>query len=139
MTRTPKGLADLEALEKVFAALAHTSRRSILLVLYARGGSMTSGEIADRFDCAWPTITRHLGVLEEAGLLRVEVRGRQRCYTLETDRLLDVAGGWIGRFERTRAGTRGERGGPRRVPPTPRTAPTSCGQPTRSRPSRRRR
>lgn len=137
MTRTPKGVADLEALERVFAALAHRSRRSILLVLYARGGSMTSGEIADRFDCTWPTITRHLGVLEEAGLLRVEVRGRQRCYTLETARLLDVAGGWIGRFEGAEAGTRGGRRGPRRAPPTPRPASTSCGQPTRSRASRR--
>lgn len=98
MSPEPKGLADLEALEKVFAALAHTSRRSILLVLHVRGGSMTSREIAERFDCAWPTVTRHLGVLEDAGLVHAERRGRERRYTLDTGRLVGVAGGWLRRF-----------------------------------------
>ena len=98
MSPKPKGLADLEALEKVFAALAHTSRRSILLVLHVRGGSMTSREIAERFDCAWPTVTRHLGVLEDAGLVHAERRGRERRYTLDTGRLVGVAGGWLRRF-----------------------------------------
>lgn len=98
MSHTPRGLADLDALEKVFAALAHTSRRSILLVLHARGRAMTSKEIAERFDCAWPTTTRHLGILEDAGLIHVERRGRERRYTLDTVRLLGVAGGWLRRF-----------------------------------------
>ena len=44
-------LADVDA---VFAALAHASRRHILLVLHYRGGEMTAGEIAARFDCTWP-------------------------------------------------------------------------------------
>lgn len=99
MTGKPKGLRDLESLERVFSGLAHTSRRSILLVLHARGGSMTSKDIADRFDCAWPTITRHLRVLEEAGLVHVEHRGRERVYTFDQEHLVDVAGGWIHRFE----------------------------------------
>jgi DNA-binding transcriptional ArsR family regulator len=42
-------LADVEA---VFSSLAHASRRRILLVLRMRGGSLTAGEIADRFDCS---------------------------------------------------------------------------------------
>ena len=60
---------------------------------------MTSGAIAARFDCSWPTTTRHLRVLEEAGLVRVEMQGRERVYKLDTDRLTAVAGTWIGRFE----------------------------------------
>ena len=98
MTAPPQGIADLEALEAVFGALAHQSRRTILLVLQARGGEMTSGDIAARFDFAWPTITRHLRILEEAGLVRVALRGRQRVYRLDAGRLRAVAGGWLARF-----------------------------------------
>ncbi len=60
---------------------------------------MTSGEIASRFDCSWPTTTRHLRVLEEAGLVHVALRGRERVYTLDSARLRAVAGGWIHRFD----------------------------------------
>jgi DNA-binding transcriptional ArsR family regulator len=85
--------------ETVFAALAHASRRQILMVLLFRGGEMTAGAIADRFACAWPTTTRHLRVLESAGLLRVEKRGRERVYMLDRRRLLHVAGDWLRWFE----------------------------------------
>jgi DNA-binding transcriptional ArsR family regulator len=69
------------------------------MVLHARGGSMTSRDIAARFDCSWPTTTRHLRILEEARLVRVERRGRERIYLLDVDRLVSVAGGWVLRFE----------------------------------------
>lgn len=98
MTTKPRGLADLEDLDTVFAALAHQSRRTILSVLHARGGEMTSGEIASRFDCSWPTTTRHLRTLEDAGLVHVSLRGRERVYALDSERLGSVAGSWINRF-----------------------------------------
>jgi DNA-binding transcriptional ArsR family regulator len=60
---------------------------------------MTAGAIAQRFDCTWPTTTRHLRVLEDAGLVRVEHRGRERVYHLEVGRLVRVAGRWIERFD----------------------------------------
>ena len=59
---------------------------------------MTAGEIARRFGCSWPTTTRHLLILESAGLVRVEKRGRERVYRLDTNRLLDVASGWFKSF-----------------------------------------
>lgn len=89
---------ELEDLERVFSALAHASRRQILLVLRFHGGSMTAGEIAARFDCAWPTTTRHLKQLEEAGLVSVESRGRERVYRLERERLEGVVSGWLAHF-----------------------------------------
>lgn len=98
-------LADADA---VFAALAHASRRHVLLVLRFRGGAMTAGEIADRFSCSWPTTTRHLRVLESAGLVQVEQRGRERVYRLRADRLLAVTGGWL-RWFGARAPTRQRR------------------------------
>jgi DNA-binding transcriptional ArsR family regulator len=99
VTARPRGLADLDDLESVFNALAHQARRTILSVLLARGGEMTSGAIASRFECSWPTTTRHLRVLEASGLVRVENRGRERVYRLDVDRLSRVAGRWIDRFE----------------------------------------
>jgi DNA-binding transcriptional ArsR family regulator len=64
----------------VLGALANDGRRRILRVIAARGGEMTSGEIAEQFSTAWSTTTRHLTVLREAGLVTVEKRGRERVY-----------------------------------------------------------
>ena len=95
----PRGLAELDDLELVFKALSHEQRRQILIVLDARGGSMTSGEIANRFSCRWPTTSRHLRVLEEAGLVEVMQQGREWNYTLNSARLRRVAGNWINGFD----------------------------------------
>jgi DNA-binding transcriptional ArsR family regulator len=96
----PRRVAKPEDAEAVFAALAHASRRQILLVLHFRGGEMTAGDIAGRFACSWPTTTRHLRVLEDAGLVRVEKRGRERVYRLDRERLATVTGSWLEWFER---------------------------------------
>ena len=60
---------------------------------------MTAGAIAERFACSWPTTSRHLRVLERAGLVRVEKRGRERIYTLERARLLEVTREWLAWFD----------------------------------------
>jgi len=89
---------ELEELDEVFSGLAHSSRRQILLALHFRGGEMTAGEIASRFDCTWPTTSRHLKKLEAAGLVRVERRGRERVYALDQRRIQRVAGRWLRHF-----------------------------------------
>ena len=78
------------------AALAHPARRQILMTVQFRGAS-TAGEIAGRFAHKWPTTTRHLRVLEDAGLLRQERRGRSRLYSVDTSRLA-LVGEWLGWF-----------------------------------------
>jgi DNA-binding transcriptional ArsR family regulator len=88
-------VAEVRATEAVFHALAHASRRQILVVLHARGDRMSAGEIARRFACSWPTTSRHLKVLQDAGLVRVEKEGRERFYRLDRERLRATAGGWI--------------------------------------------
>lgn len=88
----------LNDIEAVFSALAHPSRRQILLVLHYRGGEVSAGDIAARFGCSWPTTTRHLGVLREAGLIDVEQNGRQRLYRLNTAMLQSVMGDWLANF-----------------------------------------
>jgi DNA-binding transcriptional ArsR family regulator len=99
MSPRPRGLDELDAFDSVFAALAHRSRRTILSVLHARGGEMTSGAIAARFDCSWPTTSQHLRVLEQAGLVTIALRGRERVYRLETERLHSVAQRWLEHFK----------------------------------------
>jgi DNA-binding transcriptional ArsR family regulator len=97
----PPSLAErrLAELDMVFGALAHEQRRHILLTLKFRGGKMTAGDIADRFHCSWPTTTRHLRVLQDAGLVSVEPRGRERVYRLEAKRLRTVTGEWLAWFD----------------------------------------
>jgi DNA-binding transcriptional ArsR family regulator len=99
-----RGERDLEDFELVFKALAHISRRHILVVLKARGGRMTAGDIARRFSCSWPTTSRHLRILEEAGLVRVDRQGREWVYLLEAERIHRVVGGWVRCFEVTEGG-----------------------------------
>ncbi len=93
----------LEELDDIVAALAHASRRQILLVVHFRGGEMTAGEIASRFECAWPTISRHLRVLEDSGLLVQEKRGRTRNYHIDKDKL-DVVREWLEWFDGDKRG-----------------------------------
>ncbi len=72
-----------------FRALADPSRREILKLL--RKGPRTSGELADHFETAWPTISRHLSVLREAGLILSARNGQQVVYELNTTVLEDIA------------------------------------------------
>jgi DNA-binding transcriptional ArsR family regulator len=67
---------------QVFRALADETRRRILRLL--RDGPLTSGEIAARFDSSWPTISRHLSVLREAGLVATERAGQEIRYELDS-------------------------------------------------------
>jgi len=96
----PRAQDEVEAADAVFAALAHASRRHILHVLYLRGGEMSAGEIADRFSCSWPTTSRHLKVLESAGLVCAMPRGRERVYRLERQRLLETTDNWLRWFDK---------------------------------------
>ena len=100
MRRTPQ--QRLEDLEVVYAALAHAARRQILLTVHFWGGTMTAGDIARRFGHSWPTTTRHLRLLTDAGLLTQERSGRARLYRLNVARLA-VASDWLEWFHKTPA------------------------------------
>lgn len=61
-------------------------------------GTAAAGDIAARFAHKWPTTTRHLRVLEEAGLVRQERRGRSRVYAVDKGRL-GLVREWLGWFD----------------------------------------
>jgi DNA-binding transcriptional ArsR family regulator len=96
-----RGVVDLEELDRHFAALSHRTRRAALLVLHANGGTMTSGAIAQRFECTWQTTSRHLRILEEAGLIHASLRGRERIYELDALHLATMTTDFVDRFGTT--------------------------------------
>jgi ArsR family transcriptional regulator len=75
-------------MDKTFRALADPTRRQILRLL--RDGPLGSGEIADAFPSAWATVSRHLAVLREAGLVVAERRGQTILYELNTSVFQDL-------------------------------------------------
>ena len=82
-----------DILDRTFAALAHPTRRAILTRL-AAGGSASVSELAEPFDVSLMAISKHLKVMEGAGLIHRQRDGRvQRC-SFEPE-AMDVASGWI--------------------------------------------
>lgn len=85
-----------------FRALGDETRREILKML--RQGPRTSGEIASRFDSSWPTVSRHLAILREAGLVVTERKGQEIYYELNTSVFQDLVThmmGWVAPASRT--------------------------------------
>jgi DNA-binding transcriptional ArsR family regulator len=92
-----KAVADAKSLDLAFKALANETRRGILALLHDWGGSMSSHDIARRFDVTWQGISRHLRVLTDAGLVVCDVRPNERAYALDREQLRKVPGRWIAR------------------------------------------
>ena len=80
-------------MERVFEALASTTRRKILAYLSAT--SLTAGEIAGRFDMSKPSISKHLSILEGAGLIRSEKKGQFIHYSLVRESLVNTLNGFV--------------------------------------------
>ncbi len=81
--------------EKIFEALASTPRRKILA--YLAEVELTAGEIAARFDMSKPAISKHLQILENAGLVKSEKRGQFVHYSLVPDNLANALNSFVQR------------------------------------------
>jgi len=86
---------DDERLDAVFGALADPTRRAILTRLSQ--GEATVGELVEPFTISQPAISRHLKVLEQAGLVSRSRRGTARLSKLEAEPLRDALG-WLVRY-----------------------------------------
>jgi DNA-binding transcriptional ArsR family regulator len=84
-----------DALSLVFAALADPTRRAILARLAE--GDATVTELAEPFPISMPAISRHLKVLEHAGLISRSRSGQWRSSTLEANRLKEATD-WMERY-----------------------------------------
>lgn len=89
MPRAVRTRAYPDADPRVMRALADPTRQRILRVIGA--GEVRASDVAAQFDSARPTISRHLRVLREAGLVRVRAVGRERYYAIEPRPLREAA------------------------------------------------
>src|SRR5690242_15548272 len=80
------------ALDRTYAALADPTRRALLVAL--RAGEARISDLAGPLPMTFAGVSRHVGVLEDAGLVRREVRGREHWLSLRPDALAD-AESWI--------------------------------------------
>ncbi|HEX6267891.1 MAG TPA: metalloregulator ArsR/SmtB family transcription factor [Burkholderiales bacterium] len=75
-------------LDRIFDALASAPRRQILAFLSQT--ALTTSELAARFPMSAPAVSRHLSVLENAGLVAGERQGQRVLYRLKRDTLLNA-------------------------------------------------
>jgi DNA-binding transcriptional ArsR family regulator len=87
----------MDQLDQTFSALAHPVRRAILTRLAA--GEATVSELMEPFDISQPAISRHLKVLEGAGLISVNQVGPSRPRKIEVAPLSE-ASEWLERYRK---------------------------------------
>ena len=97
-------MSQSQTLDHVFLALGHPVRRQILIRLAQREAIVT--EIAEPFDLSLNAISKHLKVLEKAGLIQREVQGREHYLRINAESLDEVSNWlsyyqafWTGRFD----------------------------------------
>ena len=82
-----------------FKALNDKTRRDILELL--KKGDLSAGEIAEKFQMSWPSISHHLELLKRAGLIEADKRGQYIYYTLNTT-VMDEIMKWMMQFKKTK-------------------------------------
>jgi ArsR family transcriptional regulator len=83
-------------MDKIFEALASTARRKILA--YLSETSMTAGEISARFTMTKPALSKHLKILENAGLVTSEKKGQFIHYNLVEGSLVNTLHTFLASF-----------------------------------------
>ena len=83
--------------DDVFAALGNPARRELLRLLL--DGPRTVNDLASHFDMRRPSVSEHLRVLREAGLVSERRAGRERHYRLEAGPLIELQD-WLHPYER---------------------------------------
>lgn len=82
---------DVNPHQFVFAALASAPRRQVIAFLAQT--ALSTSELAQRFGISAPAVSRHLAVLQRAGLVSAERQGQRVLYRLNRDALLDALAG----------------------------------------------
>ena len=91
-------------MDKVFKALADPNRRKLLDRLHVDNGQ-TLGELVEHLDMSRQAVTKHLKLLEDANLVVVIWRGREKLHYLNPVPIHEIAERWINKYERNRLQT----------------------------------
>ena len=81
----------------IFQAISDPTRRAILVLLTSHG--MTAGAIAENFDAARPTISKHIQILNECELVKANQQGREIYYELKIDKMKEIDT-WLEQFRK---------------------------------------
>ena len=94
-------------MDAVFKALADESRRALLDLLHKSNGQ-TLGELCTHIDMTRQAVTKHLLLLEDANLIAVVWRGREKLHYLNPVPIHEISERWIGKYERHRLQAMGD-------------------------------
>jgi len=90
-----------EAVNDVFRALADPSRRALLDALFKRNGQ-TLGALCEDMAMTRQAVTKHLALLEDANLVAIVWRGREKLHYLNPVPIHEISERWISKYERGR-------------------------------------
>jgi DNA-binding transcriptional ArsR family regulator len=88
-------------MDEVFKALADPSRRKLLDELHKSNGQ-SLGQLCELLDMTRQAVTKHLVILEEANLVAIVWRGREKLHYLNPVPIHEIYGRWISKYERHR-------------------------------------
>jgi DNA-binding transcriptional ArsR family regulator len=94
-------MMEIDGTDEVFKALADASRRELLDRLNERNGQ-TLQELCAGLDMARQSVSKHLAVLEDASLVVIVWRGREKLHYLNPAPINDIAERWIKQYDRAR-------------------------------------
>src|SRR5690606_8582072 len=81
----------------IFQAVSDPTRRAILVLLTSQ--AMTAGAIAENFDAARPTISKHIQILNECDLVEANQQGREIYYELKIEKMKEIDK-WLEQFRK---------------------------------------
>lgn len=81
----------------IFQAISDPTRRAILVLLTSQ--TMTAGAIANNFDVARPTISKHIQILHECDLIEANQQGREIHYQIKIDKMKEIDK-WLEQFRK---------------------------------------
>lgn len=92
-------MSKQHTVDKIFKAIADTKRREIFHVLAVAGVAMSLTQISQQFDISRQGVTKHIKLLEDAGLLSIETEGRERYCMAHPKKLKEVKD-WIAFYDK---------------------------------------
>lgn len=85
--------------DKIFKAIADANRRQIFHVLVVAGAAMSMTQIADQFEMSRQGVTKHVKLLEDAGLVKTQTKGRERFCVAYPKQLKEVKD-WLAFYDK---------------------------------------
>lgn len=88
-----------DRVNQIFKAIADPTRREIFHVLVVAGAALSINQVSEHFDMSRQGVTKHIKFLQEAGMVKVESKGRERFCYADAEPLKEIQG-WLEMYDR---------------------------------------